>query len=576
MTRSKREKGIGAACLGMLVLLAGYAASAQPAGPAVSHAALVETSAVAPGQTFRAAVTFSVDKPWHVNARRPLDEFLIPTLVTFPADGPFRVLRAAYPEAVLMTLSFSPEPLALYEGTFAVGIEAEAPADLAPGTYPLKGTLQYQACNDKMCAPPAEAQFAVEVTVAAAAGEKTAGFPELNWDQAEPLAETAENAETGETAAPAEPVAASDDWRALAERFTVSGRLDGYADKAGFLAFVEAAETGKPAGGGFAGKGFLPMLLLVVFGGLLLNLTPCVLPLIPINVAIIGAGARAGSKTRGFLLGAAYGAGIALVYGGLGLAVVLGVSSAFGAINSTVWFNAAIAALFVVLGVAMFDLIQIDFSRFQARLGVRRNENGSFPAALFMGGVSALLAGACVAPVVIYTILHAQDLYSQGHRAAVLLPFLLGAGMALPWPFLGAGLSFLPKPGKWMTWVKHAFGVFILGFAAYYGHLAWTLSGAPQAADGQAGGWTPSLEEGLRRALDEKKPVIVDFWATWCKNCSLMDKTILKDDEVLSRLEGYVKVKYQAENLTQSPAREVTGHFGVLGLPTFIVLTPKE
>ena len=95
MTRSKREKGIGAACLGMLVLLAGYAASAQPAGPAVSHAALVETSAVAPGQTFRAAVTFSVDKPWHVNARRPLDEFLIPTLVTFPADGPFRVLRAA-------------------------------------------------------------------------------------------------------------------------------------------------------------------------------------------------------------------------------------------------------------------------------------------------------------------------------------------------------------------------------------------------------------------------------------------------------------------------------------------------
>lgn len=575
MTCLKLRRALVAACLGMLVLLAGYAASAQPAGPAVSHSALVETSAVAPGQTFRAAVTFSVDKPWHVNARHPLDEFLIPTLVTFPADGPFRVLRAAYPEAVMMTLSFSPEPLALYEGAFAIGIEAQAPADLAPGTHTLKGTLQYQACNDKMCAPPAEAAFSVEVTVAAAAGEQTAGFPRLNWDQAESLGESVA-VEAGETAAPSEPAPASDDWRALAERFTVSGRLDGYADKAGFLAFVEAAETGKPAAGGIAGRGFFAMLLLVVFGGLLLNLTPCVLPLIPINVAIIGAGARAGSKTRGFLLGAAYGAGIALVYGALGLAVVLGVSSAFGAINSTVWFNGLIAALFVVLGVAMFDLIQIDFSRFQARLGMRGNENGSFPAALFMGGVSALLAGACVAPVVIYTILHAQDLYSQGHRAAVLLPFLLGAGMALPWPFLGAGLSFLPKPGKWMTWVKYGFGVFILGFAAHYGQLAWSLSGAPQATDGPAGGWTPSLEEGLRRALDEKKPVIVDFWATWCKNCSLMDKTILKDEEVLSRLEGYVKVKYQAENLTQSPAREITGHFQVLGLPTFIVLTPKE
>lgn len=575
MTCFKRGKIIVAAWLGMLVLLAGYPAAAQPGGPSVSHSALVDTSAVAPGATFRVAVTFSVDKPWHVNARHPLDEFLIPTLVTFPEDGPFRVLRAAYPKAVTVTLSFSPDPLAVYEDTFVIGIEAEAPADLAPGTHTLQGVLQYQACNDKMCAPPAEAAFSVEVTVAEAAGEKTGGFPNLNWDRAESLAE-GPAAEAGKTVAPSEPAPASDDWRALAERFTVSGRLDGYADKAGFLAFVEAAETGKPAAGGIAGKGFLPMLLLVVFGGLLLNLTPCVLPLIPINVAIIGAGARAGSKTRGFLLGAAYGAGIALVYGGLGLAVVLGVSSAFGAINSTVWFNAGIAALFVVLGIAMFDLIQIDFSRFQARLGVRRNENGSFPAALFMGGVSALLAGACVAPVVIYTILHAQDLYSQGHRAAVLLPFLLGAGMALPWPFLGAGLSFLPKPGKWMTWVKYAFGVFILGFAAYYGQLAWSLSGAPQAADGQAGGWTPSLEEGLRRALDEKKPVIVDFWATWCKNCSLMDKTILKDEEVLSRLEGYVKVKYQAENLTQSPAREVTGHFQVLGLPTFIVLTPKE
>ena len=222
------------------------------------------------------------------------------------------------------------------------------------------------------------------------------------------------------------------------------------------------------------------------------------------------------------------------------------------------------------------DLIQIDFSRFQTTLGIRGNERGSFGIALLMGAVSALLAGACVAPVVIYTILYAQDLYSQGHAAALLLPFLLGAGMALPWPFLGAGLSFLPKPGKWMVRVKQAFGVFIFLFAAYYGYLAWTLTNAAQPTEESAAGWTTSLEEGLARAAEEKKPVFIDFWATWCKNCLVMDKTVLKDPEVLKALDGYVKIKYQAEALTESPTREVAEYFKVLGLPSYVILKPEE
>ena len=60
-------------------------------------------------------------------------------------------------------------------------------------------------------------------------------------------------------------------------------------------------------------------------------------------------------------------------------------------------------------------------------------------------------------------------------ETALLLPFLLGLGMALPWPFAGAGLSFLPKPGGWMKWVKYSFGVLILLFAviAGGGFAAW-------------------------------------------------------------------------------------------------------
>ena len=79
-----------------------------------------------------------------------------------------------------------------------------------------------------------------------------------------------------------------------------------------------------------------------------------------------------------------------------------------------------------------------------------------------------------MAPVVISVLLLATNLYFKGQIAGLLLPFLLGVGMALPWPFAGAGLAFLPKPGVWMNRVKHVFGALILVFAAIYGHLAPT------------------------------------------------------------------------------------------------------
>ena len=86
------------------------------------------------------------------------------------------------------------------------------------------------------------------------------------------------------------------------------GTTGGYLGASDFLAFIHNAESGVKTRGMFEGRGPLAILLLVVLGGLALNLTPCVLPMIPINLAIIGAGTRAGSRGRGFLLGGVYGA----------------------------------------------------------------------------------------------------------------------------------------------------------------------------------------------------------------------------------------------------------------------------
>jgi thiol:disulfide interchange protein len=337
----------------------------------------------------------------------------------------------------------------------------------------------------------------------------------------------------------------------------------------------------------FAGNAWLVLASFLGFG-LLLAFTPCVLPMIPINLAIIGAGTQAGigdgfpSRARGFMLGAAYGGAMAVVYGVLGLVVIL-TAGTFGTINSSPWFNLAIAAIFVVLGLAMFDVIMIDFSSWSTRFTPGAH-TGTFVMAFAMGAVAALLAGACVAPVVIQVVLFSSNLYATGTKLALALPFFLGLGMAIPWPIAGAGIAALPKPGMWMVRVKQAFGVFILATALYYGYESYSLFAnrwvdpalvASSVEEQLKSGWHASLAEGLAAAKRENKPVLIDMWATWCKNCLTMDKTTLASDEVKSALSNYVKIKYQAEDPDAQPAKGIMQKFSAPGLPAYAILKPK-
>jgi thiol:disulfide interchange protein len=275
---------------------------------------------------------------------------------------------------------------------------------------------------------------------------------------------------------------------------------------------------------------------------------------------------------------------MAVVHGLLGLIVIL-TASTFGTINASPWFNLGIAVLFVALALAMFDVIVIDFSRMSSRFHVRESGRGTFLVAFGMGAVAALLAGACVAPVVIQVVLFSSSLYAAGTSAALALPFFLGLGMALPWPIAGAGLAALPRPGAWTIRVKQVFGVFIFGTALYYGYLAYGLfeSRSVNAADVQASveeklkeGWHADLAAGLSVAEREQKPVLIDLWATWCKNCLIMDKTTLADPAVTSALERYVKIKFQAENPDEPPAAQLMRRFGAIGLPTYVILKPRS
>ena len=561
------------------LIFTAWAAAGLAQPPRVAIHPVGETDAVHADTTARVGLEVALDPGYHVNSNAPLDDLLIPTVLRLdPPDG-FSLEGVAFPEAILLDQVGVEEPLAVFEEEFVIGAALRVDASLAPGTYAVPGTLRYQACNDRMCFNPTNAAVRFDVTVAPGSQPLATVRPDLfaGLTMADP---------GGGAPAPAPtPAPLVDDLTVMTalDDFEVLGSTGGYLGTEAFLDFMAAAESGEGRRGWFEGRGPLAILLLILAGGLALNLTPCVLPMIPINLAIIGAGAKAGSRIRGFALGGTYGAAMALVYGILGLVVILTAGS-FGTINSSPWFNVGIATLFVVLGLAMFDVLAIDFSRFQSRFTAGTAGGGSFLAAFGMGAVAALLAGACVAPVVIQVIVFSSNLYGTGTTAALALPFVLGIGMALPWPVAGAGLSWMPKPGAWMVRVKHAFGVFILGTAVYYGYLGYGLFAQrwvdpAEVADSARAlldeGWHASLGRGLAAAQAENKLVLVDMWATWCKNCLTMDRTTLKAPAVENGLEAYVKVKFQAEDLDASPARDVLKHLDGIGLPTYAILRPR-
>ena len=170
--------------------------------------------------------------------------------------------------------------------------------------------------------------------------------------------------------------------------------------------------------------------------------------------------------------------------------------------------------------------------------------------------------------MVISVLLLSANLYQDGHGAALILPCVLGLGMALPWPFAGAGVSFLPKPGGWMERVKYGFGVIILVIAAWYGMQSYKLF----MNRGQA----PSFYNMLAAAEKTGKPIFVDFRADWCKNCLTMEKSTFKVPEVVRRLEDFSEIIYSAENMKDPEVKAVLDYYGVLGLPTYLVLVPAD
>jgi thiol:disulfide interchange protein DsbD len=229
----------------------------------------------------------------------------------------------------------------------------------------------------------------------------------------------------------------------------------------------------------------LGLILVSFFGfGLLLSLTPCVFPMIPILSGIIVNHGHAVTHLRAFILSLAYVLGMAITYAAIGVAAGLSGTLLSAALQNA-WVLGSFALVFVVLSFSMFGFYELQLpAALQSRLSTTANkQGGSLPAIALMGALSALIVGPCVAAPLAGALLYIAQTGNAALGGTAL--FVMALGMGAPLLLVGAfSRSLLPKSGPWMEGVKKFFGVLMLATALWLvspvlpiwaGMLGWAL-----------------------------------------------------------------------------------------------------
>jgi thiol:disulfide interchange protein DsbD len=206
----------------------------------------------------------------------------------------------------------------------------------------------------------------------------------------------------------------------------------------------------------------------LLFGaGVLTSLTPCVYPMIPITVGVIGGTAAGRSRRRTAFLTVAYVSGVAAFYALLGLVAGL-TGSLFGTVSANPWVRFATGNLLLLFGLAMLDVFPVSAPR-RLTHWAGRLQGGSGSSVFLLGATSGIVAAPCGAPAFGAVLTWVAGTGSAVLGFVYLFVFSLGMTVLLVAVGLFSGtLAALPRSGPWMVWIKRLAGAALIGVAEYY------------------------------------------------------------------------------------------------------------
>jgi thioredoxin:protein disulfide reductase len=554
----------------------------DPFAEPVTATGYVSLSNVPQGGSAQIAIQIKIAQPWHINANPASEEFLVPTEVALQLPTGVTLRGIVYPPGVEKKLEFADAPLRLYEGVAYVGAVMDVADDVPLGASTIQATVTYQACDNEKCLLPQTLDVPVALAISSPHDPVDLASPEVF------------------------------------DRIDFSPIVGKIANDSG----SSDAGDGNVLKDAIVKRGWLFAFVLVFLGGLALNLTPCVYPMIPITVSYFGGQAK-GRGGRTVLLATLYLLGMAVTYSLLGLVAAL-TGSLFGSALQNPFVLGVIALVMVGLALSMFGVYEI---RVPTRLaGVAGTAKQGALGSFLMGLTVGIVAAPCIGPFVLGLLTFVGEIGNP--VLGFSLFFVLALGLGLPFVVLAiasGNIRRLPKSGEWMEWVRKLFGIVLLAMAAYFlrpivGDRAYyALLGAVLVVGGVMLGfvtkvstsslifsgfrrlvgvvaplyglylvlapgnilgrradagiaWIPYAETALAEAAEDGKPVVIDFSADWCLPCKELEHKTFNTPEVIDAAEGFVPLKADLTQHGSPEVRALRRKFDIRGVPTIVFI----
>ncbi|MCE5336473.1 MAG: thioredoxin family protein [Desulfobacteraceae bacterium] len=373
-----------------------------------------------------------------------------------------------------------------------------------------------------------------------------------------------------------------------------------------------------------AGLQMLWALIGIFFGGMALNLTPCVYPLIPVTISYFGAKSFGEAKSPGRIVALH---GLLYVLGLAAMNSMLGVVAALSGRMLGNLLQNPLTLIFVALILVLFACSM--FGAWEFRLpsivtGTASRTFAGYFGSLFIGLTLGIVAAPCIGPFVVGILVWVAG--TGDPVSGFLVFFSLSLGMGVPLfvlAILSGRLKSLPRSGEWMLWVRKLLGWVLLGMASYFvrpvmpgtsgilltaalllaagvhlgfidrssarfqafrfikagtGVLGIVLAlyvGSSPFLVGEGVKWTPYTEKALEDAIASGRPVVVDFYADWCAPCRMMDRLTFRDAGVMEAAErDFVMIRVDLTRREENSSQKLARRFRVMGVPTVVFLEP--